>query len=196
MKKLLMIAVAAIALAITQAAPAGAAPGVVVILAGGEEADTISIGLTSSAPSAFIINSASPLEVGGGVCVHPEGMPNTLLCDAVKVSGFEVNAGGGEDHVTMGRSLGVPVTLRGGPGNDELIGGGSVLGDKLVGGPGDDVLMGRAGSDLLYGGPGDDRLSGGQDDDRLVGGSGKDVLNGDAGEDVLIGLLGEDVLIQ
>lgn len=194
MKKLLSIATAVIALvAVT---PAQAGSGVVVILAGGEEADTISIGLNSSVPSAFVIDSASPLEVGGGLCVHPEGMPNQLRCDAVRVSGFEVNAGAGDDRVTIGRGIGVPVTLRGGPGNDELRGGGSVLGDKLIGGPGDDLLVGRAGPDLLFGGPGDDRLFGGQDNDRLVGGPGRDVLRGDAGEDVLVGFPAEDVLIQ
>jgi Ca2+-binding RTX toxin-like protein len=196
MKKLLSFALAAIATAAFLAAPASGSPGVVVILAGGEEADTISIDYSTEVAHSFVIDSASPLEVGGGVCTHPEGMMNELLCDSTRVSGFEVNAGGGDDTVTVGRTVGVAVTLRGGPGNDQLVGGSSVFGDKLVGGAGDDVLMGRAGPDLLYGGPGNDRLYGGPDEDKLVGGPGNDVLRGEGGEDVLLGGPGENELFQ
>lgn len=193
MKKLLSIAIAMVALvAVT---PAQAGSGAVVILAGDEQANTISI-IVSSTGAGFVIDSAAPLEVGGGVCTHPEGMTTELICDASKISGFEVNAGGGDDQVTIGRMVGVPVTLRGGPGNDRLIGGGSTLGDKLIGGPGDDELVGRSGPDLLYGGPGDDSLLGGPDDDRLVGGSGNDVLRGEGGTDVLLGGSGENSLFD
>ena len=59
------------------------------------------------------------------------------------------------------------VTLQGGNGNDELIGG-----------SGNDVLMGAAGNDSLSGGSGRDLL---------IGGTGKDTLGGDAGDDILIG---------
>ncbi len=193
MKKLLIAALAVLTLAI--AVPAQGAPGVVVILAGGEEADTITIDVSPDGRD-FVIHSASPLEVGGGVCIHPEETPNELLCEAAKISGFEVNAGGGNDTVTIGRSVGIPATLRGGAGNDRLMGGSGVVGDKLIGGAGDDELWGRAGPDLLYGGSGNDVLCGGPGDDRLVGGSGDDVLKGEAGDDVLLGGPGENVLSQ
>lgn len=193
MKKLLSIAIAMVALvAVT---PAQAGSGAVVILAGDEQANTISI-IVSSTGAGFVIDSAAPLEVGGGVCTHPEGMTTELICDASKISGFEVNAGGGDDEITIGRMVGVPVTLRGGPGNDRLIGGGSTLGDKLIGGPGDDELVGRSGPDLLYGGSGNDSLFGGPEDDRLVGGSGNDVLRGEGGTDVLLGGSGENSLFE
>lgn len=204
MKKLLATAAAAIAVLAT-AVPAQATPGVTVILAGGEEADTIAISVSPQDGHSFVIESAAPLEVGGMVCTHPEGMPNQLVCDSNKVSGFEVNAGSGDDSVTVGRTIGVPVTLRGGPGNDRLAGGGSVLGDRLIGGPGDDMLSGTGGPDQLYGGPGndtllggtgDDRLNGGPGDDRLNGGAGNDVLRGEAGEDTLVDTLGENVFVQ
>jgi len=195
MKKLLAAAVAALILVIGIAVPAQGAPGVTVILAGGEEADTISIDLSGDGHS-FAIYSASPLEVGGGVCTHPEGMPNELLCETSKISGFEVNSGGGDDTVTIGRLVGIPVTLRGGADNDRLMGGSGSLGDKLIGGAGNDELWGRSGPDLLYGGDGDDTLCGGQGDDRLVGGAGDDVLKGEAGEDVLLGGTGENELLQ
>lgn len=204
MKKLLATAAAALAV-LALAAPANATPGVTVVLAGGEEADTIVISVSPQDGHSLVIDSAAPLEVGGMVCTHPEGMANQLICDSNKVSGFEVNAGGGDDTVTISRGIGVPVTLRGGPGNDRLIGGASVFGDRLVGGPGDDVLSGGNGPDALYGGPGNDTLLGGQaedklfggpGDDKLYGGPGNDVLRGEAGEDLLADNLGENVLIQ
>ncbi len=204
MKKLFAIAVAAIA-ATAIAVPAQATPGVTVVIAGGEEADTIAISVSAQDGHSFVIESASPLEAGGGVCTHPEGTPNQLVCDSTRVSSFEVNAGGGDDNVAVGRTLGVPVTLRGGPGNDRLSGGASVLGDRLIGGPGDDVLSGMGGPDVLYGGPGndtliggqgDDKLYGGPGDDKLFGGPGNDQLRGEAGEDLLVDNLGENVLVQ
>lgn len=193
MKKLLLTAVVAVAAVL--AVPANASPGLVVILAGDEEANTISIGLSADTRS-FVIDSANPLEVGGGVCTHPEGMETELLCEAARISGFEVNAGGGDDQVTISRAVSVPVTLRGGAGDDRLAGGGASLGDKLVGGAGDDVLLGRGGPDALYGGPGDDRLYGGAGPDRLVGGPGSDLLRGEGGADVLLGGGGENHLVQ
>ncbi len=204
MKKLLVTA-AAVIVAAAIAVPAQATPGVTVVLAGGDEADTIAISVSSQDGHSLVIESAAPLEVGGTVCMHPEGVPNQLVCDSNKVSGFEVNAGGGDDTVTVSRAIGVPVTLRGGPGNDSLTGGANVLGDRLVGGPGDDVLSGMGGPDVLYGGPGDDVLLGGTGDDKLFGGpgndklyggSGNDILRGEAGEDLLVDNLGENVLIQ
>lgn len=206
MNKLLATAVAAIvAVAIAVPVPAQATPGVTVVLAGGDEADTIAISVSPQDGHSLLIESAAPLEVGGMVCTHPEGMANQLICDSNRVSGFEVNAGGGDDAVTVNRAVGVPVTLRGGPGNDRLTGGANVLGDRLVGGPGDDVLSGMNGPDVLYGGPGndtllggpgDDKLCGGPGDDKLYGGSGNDVLRGEAGEDLLVDNLGENVLVQ
>jgi Ca2+-binding RTX toxin-like protein len=204
MKKLLATAAVGIA-ALALAVSARATPGVTVVLAGGEEADAIAISVSQQDGHSLVIESAAPLEVGGAVCMHPEAMPNQLICDSNKVSGFEVNAAGGDDTVTVNRAIGVPVTLRGGPGNDRLTGGANVLGDRLVGGPGDDVLSGMSGPDVLYGGPGndillggpgDDKLCGGPGDDKLLGGSGNDTLRGEAGEDLLIDNLGENLLAQ
>lgn len=195
MNKLLATATAAI-VAVAIAVPAKATPGVTVVLAGGEEADNIAISVSQQDGHSFVIEAAAPLEVGGAVCTHPEGMPNQLICDSNKVSGFEVNAGAGDDTVTVSRAVGVPVTLRGGLGSDRLTGGGSVLGDRLIGGPGDDVLNGMGGPDVLYGGPGNDTLVGGQGDDRLYGGPGNDRLYGGPGNDRLYGEAGNDLLVD
>ena len=145
------------------------------LLTGGNEANSVQIGLSPDGRS-YAIESDAGLEVGGTICTHPEGNMNALLCEASAIAGFEVNANGGDDTVVVAREVGAPVTLRGGPGNDRLIGGGG--GDKLIGGIGDDVLVGRGGDDWLYGGGGDDRL---------VGGSGNDVLRGGEGSNVLLG---------
>jgi hypothetical protein len=182
MKKALLIA--SMVLVAQAAAVAHAAePSLDVLLAGGPEANMISIALSPDGRS-YAIESVVPLEVGGNVCSHPEGKENELLCEAASIAGFEVNAGGGDDSVIVARAVPIPVTLRGGPGDDRLVGGSGA--DKLIGGPGNDVLVGRAGDDSLFGGPGNDRL---------VGGPGNDALHGEAGEDVLVGGTGENELL-
>jgi hypothetical protein len=160
-----------------------AEPSLTVLLAGGPEANTITIALSPDGRT-YAIDSVVPLEVGGSVCWHPEEKTNQLVCEANAIGGFEVNAGGGDDSVSVAREVPVPVTLRGGPGLDKLVGGGG--GDKLIGGPGDDVLIGRAGNDSLFGGPGEDSL---------FGGSGNDLLRGESGEDTLLGGSGNNDLV-
>jgi hypothetical protein len=182
MKKALLIA--SMVLVAQAAAVAHAAePSLNLLLAGGAEANTISIALSPDGRS-YAIDSAEPLEVGGDVCAHPEGRENELLCEAASIAGFEVNAGAGDDSITLARTVPIPVTLRGGPGDDKLVGGAGD--DKLIGGPGNDVLIGRGGADSLFGGPGDDRL---------IGGPGNDSLHGEAGEDVLVGGTGLNELV-
>ncbi len=185
MKKGTLISLALALLALIAAVPPStAAPPpttYTVLLAGGEEANAIHIWLTPDGRS-YVIDSAVQLEVGGSVCSHPEGMPNELVCSAPAIGAFEVNVGGGDDWVWVARNITVPVTLRGGAGNDVLLGGAGA--DKLLGGPGNDRLVGGRGPDLLYGGPGDDSLLGGPGSDLLRGGPGPgtDILGGGPGD--------------
>ena len=153
-----------------------------VLLAGGDEANSIHVGLSLDGRS-YVIDSDAPLEVGGSVCTHPEANMNELLCEATAIAGFEVNANGGDDTVHVSRVVTLPVTLRGGPGNDNLIGGSGA--DKLIGGAGNDQLIARGGDDALYGGPGDDALYGGLGDDLLRGGPGANVLVGGSGTNTI-----------
>jgi Ca2+-binding RTX toxin-like protein len=162
-----------------------AEPSLTVLLAGGSEANTISIKLSPDGRTYVIDTLGQPLEVGGSVCWHPEDQPSELLCEAAPIGGFEVNAGGGDDSVIVAAAVPIAVTLRGGPGNDRLVGGANS--DKLVGGPGDDVLVGRAGKDSLFGGAANDRLVGGPD---------YDVLRGEGGEDILLGGAGDNYVTQ
>lgn len=151
-----------------------------VLLAGGAEPNAIKVWLDADGRS-YVIDSVVPLEVGGTLCTHPPGNANELVCQAPAIAGFEVNAGAGDDRVVAAKNVLVPVTMRGGAGDDVLVGGAGP--DKLLGGPGDDFLVGWRGADLIYGGPGNDRVLGGPAGDVLRGGPGDDVLHGGPGED-------------
>lgn len=183
MKRLLLISLALLALsapAVGHAAPKT----YTVLLAGGDEANSIRVWLSSDGRQ-YVIDSLVQLEVGGTVCEHPEANPNELLCSAPAIAGFEVNSGGGDDRVSVAKEVSVPVTMRGGAGDDSLRGGAGP--DKLIGGEGDDRLIGGGGDDLLFGGEGKDVL---------IGGPGNDVLRGGYGEDTLIAGSGNDSLHQ
>jgi hypothetical protein len=182
MKKATLIAMTVLAV-MTVPNVAAAKPQLTVLLAGGAEESQISIALSPDGRS-YVISSIVPLEVGGDLCWHPEGQPNELFCSAALIGGFEVNAGAGDDSITVVREVAIPVTLRGGPGEDRLIGGGGH--DKLVGAAGNDYLVGRAGDDSLFGGPGADRIFGGSGDDHLLGDGGNDALLGGPGENLLV----------
>lgn len=132
-----------------------------------------------------------------------------------------LDAGAGADEVIGSEASEV---IEGGPGADQLDGGGGVGHDILtfqtraeditvdlargstgegdtvsgfewvMGGLGDDTLRGGGGVDVLDGGSGDDRLFGGSGGDSLNGGEGKDVLRGGPGDDALRGADGADRL--
>lgn len=164
-----------------------------VLLAGDRGNNSFAISLSEDGRS-YLIAANAPLEVGGGVCSHPEADPKALECEAVAIGGFEVNGGAGADRVVVGLEIPVPVTLRGGADNDVLVGGAGD--DKLIGGPGDDRISGRGGNDWLFGGPGADALFGGPGDDRLAGGPGDDRLIGGPGKDGLVGGPGRNTEAQ
>lgn len=181
MKKLILISLAAL-VALAPAQAVVAAPqtkAYTVLLAGGAENSMIHIWLSADGRE-YVIDSIVQLEVGGDICTHPEDMPNELVCQAPQIAGFEVNVGSGEDRVSVAKNVSVPVTMRGGPGDDALLGGAGP--DKLIGGPGDDRLYGWRSDDLLFGGPGADVILGGPGNDTLRGGAGEDRFGGGPGK--------------
>jgi Ca2+-binding RTX toxin-like protein len=177
MRKVFLFAALLLAVQMPSAASAKAAT-YNVVLAGGVESSMISIQLSADGRT-YVIDSVAPLEVGGSVCSNPPGLPNELTCQAASIASFEVNSGAGDDTVVVSRTVPIPVTLRGGPGNDSLSGGGGA--DKLIGGEGSDRLVGRGGDDALFGGEGDDVLIGCSGNDLLRGGYGVDTLHGGSG---------------
>jgi Ca2+-binding RTX toxin-like protein len=184
MKKAILITLAV--LAASGWTPAAQAEGELtynVLLAGGAESNEIHIWLTPDGRT-YVIESIVPLEVGGTVCENPPEAQNELVCQAARVSGFEVNAAGGDDHVRVAPSVSIPVTMRGGSGADVLVGGSGP--DRLYGGAGDDKLVGRGGNDVLLGGAGNDKLYGGPGNDVLKGGAGQDTLYGGPGENTVL----------
>jgi Ca2+-binding RTX toxin-like protein len=182
MKKATLVLLAVFAAHAAAAAPTSARPQAegtyTVVLAGSGTQNAIEISLSADGRQ-YVIDSAVPLEVGGAVCENAPESTTVLLCKAPMVAGFQVNAGSGNDSIVVKREVLVPVTLRGGGGDDLLVGGGGP--DKLIGGAGDDRLVGRGGNDLIVGGPGNDVLFGGPGNDVVQGGPGKDTISGGAG---------------
>jgi Ca2+-binding RTX toxin-like protein len=95
----------------------------------------------------------------------------------------------------------VAAELRGGAGNDTIIGGrrddvlfGGNDTDLLDGRGGNDTVYGDAGSDRVYGSGGNDTLFGNQGNDLVDGGDGRDILYGNENDDRLQGGTGDDTL--
>jgi Ca2+-binding RTX toxin-like protein len=179
MKKKLVTSLALLALVAAFPARAETTPATTtVVLAGGSAENKIRIWLTPDGHS-YVIDSATPLEVGGTICKNAPENANELICEAPPIAGFIVNCGSHADSVTVSRTVKVPITFHGGAGGDTLRGGGG--NDMIGGGSGGDVLVGRGGNDAIFGGPGNDLLKGGPGDDSLHGGPGRDQMYGGPG---------------
>jgi len=177
MKKALLIALTVLAASSAASAPAAESK-LNVLLTGGPEQEVIRVKISPDGTS-YLISSPKPLEAPSGVCVNEDEAGTTLSCEAPAIASFEVNAGGGDDYIVFSPKIPVPVTLRGGPGDDHLYGGAGA--DKLIGGAGEDSLHGRGGGDWIFGGPGNDTIYGGPGDDRLLGGPGINEIYGGSG---------------
>jgi uncharacterized repeat protein (TIGR01451 family) len=87
---------------------------------------------------------------------------------------------------------GIPATIVGTPGNDNLLGTGAR--DVIAALAGNDTVVSLAGRDLVCAGSGNDYVGAGPAADHVIGGAGKDRLLGRAGADLLQGNAGNDVL--
>ena len=83
-----------------------------------------------------------------------------------------IEGGNAHDYIDIKPGVLTPARLKGGEGDDWLIGG-----------DGNDLIEGNDGFDYLEGGGGQDTLKGGEGDDWLIGGAGADVLEGGEGDD-------------
>jgi len=87
---------------------------------------------------------------------------------------------------------GVPATITGTAGDDELIG--TPGPDVIVAFGGNDRIVSEAGRDLICAGAGNDYVGAGTAADKVFGGPGRDRLLGRGGPDLLKGAAGNDVL--
>jgi RTX calcium-binding nonapeptide repeat (4 copies) len=94
-----------------------------------------------------------PTRLQGTVRVAFDGK---MLGNYGPVASIDVNAGAGNDNVTVDPRITLPTLLDGGPGNDRLRGGSGP--NVLLGGGGNDTLIGNPSRDTLDGGPGTNRL--------------------------------------
>jgi uncharacterized repeat protein (TIGR01451 family) len=87
---------------------------------------------------------------------------------------------------------GIPATLNGTSGNDELLG--TPGPDVIASFGGDDRILASAGQDLICAGRGNDYVGAGTAADKVFGAGGRDRLLGRGGPDLLKGAAGDDVL--
>jgi Ca2+-binding RTX toxin-like protein len=84
------------------------------------------------------------------------------------VARIAADLGAGNDSLTAGGAVRVPLLINGGAGNDAITAGNGPA--VLLGGDGNDVLKGGGGRDVLIGGAGADQVSGGGGSDLVVAG--------------------------
>ena len=112
------------------------------------------------------------------------GVAKTFAKAAVKR--IEIVAGAGNDSYTFTGTGKIPITFKGGTGNDLF---------QVTAATGQAVAYGEAGDDYLIGAEGHDKFFGGPGADELRGNKGNDTLQGDAGVDTLAGGDGKDVFV-
>ena len=190
-------------------------------LEGGAGADTLN---GNDGDDLFIFSAGAGVDtIDGGngfdtFLVNANGNDNTISVSqtAVTVDGntenlavsnlelFQVNAGGGNDTVTVGLAT-VAGNIDAGAGNDTVNGTTSAAPLNILGGDGNDTLTGGSGADAIYAGAGNDILIGGAGIDQEYGEDGNDQFgdlsitgNGaadDAGADFLFGGEGADTFV-
>jgi Ca2+-binding RTX toxin-like protein len=176
--------------ALIAAAFPGAALGGTVTIAGGTlsfqdtaAAGEVNVVTVTSGPGTIVFTEAGPQSIGGagGSCNQPD--PQVVSCDAMGMTGLELQGGNLDDRLANQTSL--PARLSGDAGQDVLRGGSGA--DTLLGGDGVDGLVGGDGNDTEDGGPGDDAI--GFDSALGIGMTaqelGNDLLSGGPGDDTL-----------
>ncbi len=104
--------------------------------------------------------------------------------DCAVPQALRIELGDGNDRFGFGdgHTLGLPIEVLGGDGDDVLHGDADRPGREVLdGGAGRDSLDGFGGDDELRGGPGDDTVDGDGGRDVVLGGEGQDTVSGDDG---------------
>ena len=162
----------------------------------------------SAAPGSLYVTDSYPagrLRFDGGDPVtsvpasctqHEESMVDCDIPAAVRV---ELSSGNDTFGFMSEYTLGVPIEVRGGAGDDTLYGASGLSAREVLdGGDGKDRIDGFGGDDTVRGGAGDDDLEGNGGADEVLGGDGNDTLAGDdqaaPGADLIDGGNGSDLL--
>jgi Ca2+-binding RTX toxin-like protein len=120
-----------------------------------------------------------------------------------EVQSITVNALDGNDGITVSDNLGIPLTVNGGDGNDNVEG--SSGNDVLNGDDGNDTVIAKGGVNTVTDGTGNDvvdlsqnsiaiNYSTGGGNDTVVGSVFNDTITGSSGSDTLIAGPGDDIL--
>lgn len=130
------------------------------------------------------------LDVNGGLAIDIDG--RRINISPQQARDLTIDAGRGNDAITVDANVPYDLKLRGGSGNDTIVGGAG--NDQIDGGSGDDDIDGGAGNDRIWGRAGDDEIDGGEGDDTLLGGDGQDLIHGGLGNDTVKGQRGDDMI--
>jgi Ca2+-binding RTX toxin-like protein len=135
-----------------------AVAGGVLTVTGTDGDDIISVKAAKDSSGAAILVVTENVKPAEG---EEWGAPTVSTFLQADVSSIVVNAGAGNDVVTIGGRRGAavstPATLNGGDGNDLLTGGGGA--DQINGEAGNDKITGGAGADTMNGGAGNDYIN-------------------------------------
>ena len=101
---------------------------------------TNSLAVSASGTTVTVVDSTTPPTAGAG-CSRPS--PDRVTCTVAGLGALSIDAGGGNDTVTVAGS--VPATIADGAGDD-----------RVTGGDGDDTFVMGTGSDVVNGGGGTD----------------------------------------
>jgi Ca2+-binding RTX toxin-like protein len=147
------------------------------IAGGGQAGDVLSYAGSAAGVRVLLdaLGAASGADVAGGDAAGDVLSGIAILLGSAfndTLRGFDVDGGAGRDSLRAADGPGS--VLRGGAGNDTLLGDSGS--DLLDGGDGNDSLRGRGGADSLLGGAGADSLAGRGGADWLDGGLGADAF--------------------
>ncbi|WP_369032315.1 MULTISPECIES: calcium-binding protein [Streptomyces] len=176
------------------------------------------------------IDDVVPIEDPGDLCGYPDPADRTnIACEQIIPDDTQghvaltMKLGDGDDTVAFNNHTLLeryPTAIDLGAGKDTSTQTGSIDGNLVYGGPGDDNITvhgnGRAwgqdgkdtihadgegsrvdagtGNDLVYGGAGRQTLTGGNGNDTVRGGTGNDLIYGSPGNDILYGNSGNDTI--
>jgi Ca2+-binding RTX toxin-like protein len=145
--------------------------------AGDLEAYTASAAIVSSANQLTIAGDDGGVTTNDTITVQLDSantnylkvvFGSTLVYDGLvaSIGSIHIEGRNGNDTITVGSTVTVPVYIDGGAGNDTITGGGGA--DSIVGGSGNDCIQGGAGNDTLDGGTNTDTLDGGSGVDTVT----------------------------